>query len=38
MSFELGVYSFGNTPRTADGGHGPTLRLRPAPVGDPASA
>src|SRR3954447_2575493 len=24
MSFELGIYSFGNTPRTADGGHGPT--------------
>lgn len=24
MPFELGVYSFGNTPRTADGGYGPT--------------
>jgi alkanesulfonate monooxygenase SsuD/methylene tetrahydromethanopterin reductase-like flavin-dependent oxidoreductase (luciferase family) len=24
VTFELGVYSFGNTPRTADGGHGPT--------------
>ncbi len=24
MNFELGVYSFGNTPRSADGGHGPT--------------
>src|SRR4051812_24275161 len=22
MTFELGVYSFGNTPRTADGGYG----------------
>jgi hypothetical protein len=21
--FELGVYTFGNTPRTADGGYGP---------------
>jgi alkanesulfonate monooxygenase SsuD/methylene tetrahydromethanopterin reductase-like flavin-dependent oxidoreductase (luciferase family) len=26
MGFELGVYSFGNTPRTAGGGHGPTAR------------
>lgn len=26
MSFELGVYSFGNTPRTADGGYGPTAQ------------
>jgi alkanesulfonate monooxygenase SsuD/methylene tetrahydromethanopterin reductase-like flavin-dependent oxidoreductase (luciferase family) len=26
MNFELGVYSFGNTPRTADGGHGPTAQ------------
>ena len=26
MAFELGVYSFGNTPRTADGGHGPTAQ------------
>lgn len=24
MTFELGVYSFGNTPRTADGRYGPT--------------
>ena len=24
MSLELGVYSFGNTPRTSDGGYGPT--------------
>jgi len=24
VPFELGVYSFGNTPRTADGGYGPT--------------
>jgi alkanesulfonate monooxygenase SsuD/methylene tetrahydromethanopterin reductase-like flavin-dependent oxidoreductase (luciferase family) len=24
--FELGVYTFGNTPRTADGGHGPTAQ------------
>lgn len=24
--FELGVYSFGNTPRTADGGYGPTAQ------------
>lgn len=24
MPFELGVYSFGNTPRTYDGGYGPT--------------
>lgn len=24
MTFELGVYSFGNTPRSADGGHGST--------------
>ncbi len=23
---ELGVYSFGNTPRTPDGGHGPTAQ------------
>src|SRR4051794_41283999 len=26
MTFELGVYTFGNTPRTADGGYGPTAR------------
>ncbi|MGN5635939.1 LLM class flavin-dependent oxidoreductase [Streptomyces sp. AC154] len=26
MTFELGVYSFGNTPRTADGHHGPTAQ------------
>src|SRR4051812_4396059 len=26
MSFELGVYSFGNTPRTADGGYGATAQ------------
>jgi alkanesulfonate monooxygenase SsuD/methylene tetrahydromethanopterin reductase-like flavin-dependent oxidoreductase (luciferase family) len=26
MNFELGVYSFGNTPRTAEGGHGPTAQ------------
>ena len=26
MTFELGVYSFGNTPRTADGGHGATAQ------------
>jgi alkanesulfonate monooxygenase SsuD/methylene tetrahydromethanopterin reductase-like flavin-dependent oxidoreductase (luciferase family) len=26
MSFELGVYSFGNTPRTSDGGHGATAQ------------
>lgn len=25
-SFELGVYTFGNTPRTADGGYGPTAQ------------
>lgn len=24
MSLELGIYSFGNTPRTQDGGYGPT--------------
>src|SRR3954463_10977196 len=24
--FELGVYTFGNTPRTADGGSGPTAQ------------
>ena len=24
--FELGVYSFGNTPRTADGGYGTTAQ------------
>jgi alkanesulfonate monooxygenase SsuD/methylene tetrahydromethanopterin reductase-like flavin-dependent oxidoreductase (luciferase family) len=24
VTLELGVYTFGNTPRTADGGHGPT--------------
>jgi hypothetical protein len=23
---ELGVYTFGNTPRTADGGYGPTAQ------------
>lgn len=26
MTFELGVYSFGNTPRSADGGYGPTAQ------------
>jgi alkanesulfonate monooxygenase SsuD/methylene tetrahydromethanopterin reductase-like flavin-dependent oxidoreductase (luciferase family) len=26
MSLELGVYSFGNTPRTSDGGYGPTAQ------------
>ena len=26
MTFELGVYTFGNTPRTADGGLGPTAQ------------
>ena len=26
MALELGVYSFGNTPRTSDGGHGPTAQ------------
>jgi len=26
MNFELGVYSFGNTPRTADGGYRPTAQ------------
>src|SRR4051812_8990390 len=26
MAFELGVYSFGNTPRTAEGGHGATAQ------------
>ena len=26
MTFELGVYSFGNTPRTTDGGYGPTAQ------------
>src|SRR4051812_47481587 len=26
MTLELGVYSFGNTPRTADGGFGPTAQ------------
>src|SRR3954465_3724547 len=26
MTLELGVYSFGNTPRTADGGYGPTAQ------------
>lgn len=26
MAFELGVYSFGNTPRTADGGYGTTAQ------------
>jgi alkanesulfonate monooxygenase SsuD/methylene tetrahydromethanopterin reductase-like flavin-dependent oxidoreductase (luciferase family) len=26
MTFELGVYSFGNTPRTADGSYGPTAQ------------
>jgi alkanesulfonate monooxygenase SsuD/methylene tetrahydromethanopterin reductase-like flavin-dependent oxidoreductase (luciferase family) len=25
-AFELGVYSFGNTPRTAEGGYGPTAQ------------
>jgi len=25
-TFELGVYTFGNTPRTADGGYGPTAQ------------
>ena len=26
MTFQLGVYSFGNTPRTDDGGYGPTAQ------------
>ena len=26
MTFELGVYSFGNTPRSEDGSHGPTAQ------------
>jgi alkanesulfonate monooxygenase SsuD/methylene tetrahydromethanopterin reductase-like flavin-dependent oxidoreductase (luciferase family) len=26
MSFELGVYSFGNTPRTSDGSYGPSAQ------------
>src|SRR3954469_20296869 len=26
MTFELGVYSFGNTPQTAGGGYGPTAQ------------
>lgn len=26
QTFELGVYTFGNTPRTADGGYGPTAQ------------
>lgn len=26
MTLELGVYSFGNTPRSAESGHGPTAR------------
>jgi len=26
MTFQLGVYSFGNTPSAADGGHGPTAQ------------
>lgn len=26
MGFELGVYTFGNTPRTAEGGYGPTAQ------------
>src|SRR3954462_14213824 len=26
MTFELGVYSFGNTPRRADGSYGPTAQ------------
>jgi alkanesulfonate monooxygenase SsuD/methylene tetrahydromethanopterin reductase-like flavin-dependent oxidoreductase (luciferase family) len=26
MTLELGVYSFGNTPRTSDGGYGPTAQ------------
>src|SRR3954454_10131834 len=26
MTLELGVYSFGNTPRTPDGGYGPTAQ------------
>ena len=26
MTFELGIYSFGNTPRTADGGYGTTAQ------------
>src|SRR3954453_22954807 len=26
MSLELGVYSFGNTPRTPQGGYGPTAQ------------
>src|SRR3954462_13032770 len=26
MNLELGVYSFGDTPRTSDGGYGPTAQ------------
>ncbi len=26
MTLELGLYTFGNTPRTADGGYGPTAQ------------
>jgi hypothetical protein len=26
MTLQLGVYSFGNTPRTADGGYGTTAQ------------
>jgi hypothetical protein len=26
MNLQLGVYSFGNTPRTADGSYGPTAQ------------
>lgn len=26
MTFELGVYSFGSTPRMVDGSHGPTAQ------------
>ena len=26
MTLQLGVYSFGNTPRTADGGYGATAQ------------
>jgi len=26
MRFELGAYTFGNTPRTATGGYGPTAQ------------
>ena len=38
-TFELGVYTFGNTPRTADGGYGPTAPNKPGttpPANKPA--